>query len=149
MAGPPVVEPIGLRLTRVAKEVGRAFDDALGEVGGSLPVWVILVSLKSGRHGAQREVAAAVGIEGATLTHHLNRLERAGLVTRARDPGNRRVQRVELTEAGDAAFFRMLGAVQAFDERLRSGISEAELSALEAGLARLHANVSTREEHPE
>jgi len=63
----------------------RAFDAALAGAGGSLPVWLILLSVKVQRHGAQREIAEAVGIEGPTLTHHLNRMENAGLLTRTRD----------------------------------------------------------------
>src|ERR1700726_4966703 len=100
----PARTPIGLQLARSAKAVSRAFDDALAEAGGSLPVWLILVSLKGQAHGAQRQLAEAVGIEGPTLTHHLNRMENAGLVTRRRDPANRRVHQVELTDAGEAAF---------------------------------------------
>src|SRR5205823_2753823 len=72
--GPPDAEPIGLLLTRTAKVVGRAFDEALTADGGSLPTWLVLVSLKGQEHGAQRELAEAVGIEGPTLTHHLNRM---------------------------------------------------------------------------
>ncbi len=139
--GPPATEPIGLQLTRTAKAVGRAFDEALVEVGGTLPTWLILLSLKGQQHGAQRDIAAAVGVEGPTLTHHLNRLEDQGLVRRSRDPDNRRVQRVVLTEAGEAAFFRMLGAVQAFSRRLQAGLSERQLAALEQTLSRLRENV--------
>lgn len=139
--GPPATEPIGLQLTRTAKAVSRAFDEALGEVGGTLPTWLILVSLKGQQHGAQRDIAAAVGVEGPTLTHHLNRLEDQGLVRRSRDPDNRRVHRVVLTEAGEAAFFRMLGAVQAFNRRLQAGLSERQLTVLEQTLGRLRDNV--------
>lgn len=139
--GPPTAEPIGLQLARTAKAVSRAFDEALGEVGGTLPTWLILVSLKGQQHGTQRDIAAAVGVEGPTLTHHLNRLEDQGLVRRSRDPDNRRVQRVVLTEAGEAAFFRMLGAVQAFNRRLQAGLSERQLTALEQALGRLRDNV--------
>ena len=70
-------EPIGLLLSRTAKAVSRAFDDALTQAGGSLPDWLVLVSLEGQAHGAQRELADAVGIEGPTLTHHLNRMEAA------------------------------------------------------------------------
>jgi MarR family transcriptional regulator for hemolysin len=139
--GRPSVEPIGLQLTRTSKVVSRAFDDALAEVGGSLPVWLVLVSLKGQRHAAQRHLAQAVGVEGPTLTHHLNRMERAGLVTRTRDPDNRRVHRVELTPAGDAAFRHLLGAVTAFDRRLRTGFTDEEITALGRLLTRLRANV--------
>ena len=141
--GPPASEPIGLQLIRTAKALSRAFDEALGEVGGSLPTWQVLVSLKGQRHGAQRQIAAAVGVEGPTLTHHLNRLERAGLVERTRDPDNRRVHRVVLTEAGEAAFVSMLGAVQAFDRRLRSGLTERQLADLAEALGVLRAAVGS------
>jgi MarR family transcriptional regulator for hemolysin len=129
--------------------VSRAFDDALSAAGGSLPVWLILVSLKSGQPGTQRELAEAVGIEAPTLTHHLRRLERDGLVSRSRDPDNLRVQRVELTEAGDAMFFQLLGAVHAFDRRLRNGVSQEQVAVLEELLGRLHLNIEGSEvPHP-
>ena len=138
----PDAEPIGLLLTRTAKVVSRAFDEALTEAGGSLPAWLVLVSLEGQAHGAQREIAEAVGVEGPTLTHHLNRMEAAGLVTRRRDPDNRRVHRVELTDDGEATFRRLLQTVAAFDARLRAGLADRELTALRGLLDRLHANVA-------
>ena len=42
-----------------------------------MPVWLVLVSLKARSHGTQRNLAEAMGIEGPTLTHHLNRMEAA------------------------------------------------------------------------
>src|ERR687884_751538 len=89
MPGPPHA-PIGRHLAQVAKVVNRAFDDALAGAGGSLPVWLVLIALKSRQSANQRQLADAVGIQGPTLTHHLNAMESAGLLTRRRDPGNRR-----------------------------------------------------------
>ena len=103
----------------MSRTVSRAFDDALAAAGGSLPVWLVLISLKSGRLASQRELADAVGIQGATLSHHLNAMESAGLVTRRRDPRNRRLHLVELTPAGDALFSRLREVAFAFDQRLR------------------------------
>jgi MarR family transcriptional regulator for hemolysin len=143
MGGPPAAEPIGLQLARTAKVVRRAFDDALARVGGSLPTWLVLVSLTARRHGAQRELADAVGVEGPTLSHHLNRMEAAGLITRTRDPANRRVHQVELTEAGEATLQRLLGAVTAFDQQLRRGLTKKELDAISGILSRLRANAAT------
>jgi MarR family transcriptional regulator for hemolysin len=138
-AGPPAGEPIGLQLSRTSKVVSRAFDAALAEAGGSLPTWLVLVSLKAQRHGAQRDLAEAVGIEGPTLTHHLNRMEAAGLLTRTRDPANRRVHRVDLTEAGEAAFERLRAVALAFDQHLRSVVTKGELETMAAVLGRLRA----------
>jgi MarR family transcriptional regulator, transcriptional regulator for hemolysin len=140
--GRPLHEPLGLHLTRVSRTVSRAFDDAMAAAGGSLPVWLVLISLKSGQRASQRELADAVGIQGATLTHHLNAMESGGLVTRRRDPDNRRMHLVELTPAGDALFLRMFQAATAFDAQLRTGLSEHDVGQLEALLTRLRDNVS-------
>jgi MarR family transcriptional regulator for hemolysin len=138
----PSRPPIGLTLARTAKEVGRAFDDALAAAGGSLPVWLIMISLKTRSLGNQRELAEAIGIRGATLTHHLNAMEAAGLVTRRRDPTNRRTHQVELTERGEALFGQLAGAAFAHDQRLRAGFSDEEIAVLDQLLCRLHRNVT-------
>jgi MarR family transcriptional regulator for hemolysin len=75
-------------------------------------------------------------------------MEAAGLVTRTRDPENRRVHRVELTEAGEAAFDGLLATVVAFDRRLRAGFSDDEIATLGALLGRLRANVTSEEITP-
>ncbi len=139
---PPVVEPIGLFVSRQARALSRAFDNALAEAGGTLPAWLVLASVKGARHGTQRHVAADVGIESATLTHHLNRMEADGLVTRARDPQDRRAQIVDLTDAGEREFRSLLGRVQAFDRTLRAGFTDEELSTLRTLLDRLVANAT-------
>src|SRR4051794_19453504 len=99
--------PIGLVLSQTAKTVSRVFDDALAAAGGSVPIWLVLLTLKSRRPANQRELARAVGIQGATLTHHLNAMEADGLITRRRDPANRRIHQVALTERGEDLFRKL------------------------------------------
>ena len=145
---PPVPPPVGLRLARTAKTLSRAFDDALAKAGGSLPVWLVLISLKSQQLGNQRALAEAVGIREATLTHHLNAMDAQGLITRRRDPANRRVHLVELTEAGEAVFGRLRGAALEFDRRLRDGISSEDVAVLNDLLGRLEHNVASDDRKP-
>jgi MarR family transcriptional regulator for hemolysin len=138
----PAHQPLGLRLTRVSRAVSRAFDETLTQAGGSLPVWLVMIALKSRPAASQRELAEVVGIQGATLTHHLNAMESAGLATRRRDPQNRRLHVVELTPDGDALFLRLRDAAMAFDRRLRAGLSDDETRQLESLLTRLRENVT-------
>ncbi len=140
-SGPPTVPPIGLELAAVARLVSRAFDEALTAAGGSRPAWLVLLSLKTRPVANQRELAAAVGIQGATLTHHLNAMESDGLLTRRRDPENRRVHLVELTEAGEVAFHRLRLVAMEHDERLRVGFPDTDLDRLRELLDRLRKNV--------
>jgi MarR family transcriptional regulator for hemolysin len=136
----PPVTPIGLRLTQVSRAVSRAFDEALSDAGGSLPVWLVVLNLKTRTMANQRELAEAMGIREATLTHHLNAMEASGLVTRQRDPANRRVHVVALTAAGEETFARLRGAAMAFDRQIRRGITDAEAATLNDLLGRLAAN---------
>lgn len=142
----PVQPPLGLQLARAARIVSRAFDDALAAAGGSLPVWLVLLNLKAGRRANQRELAAAVGITEATLTHHLNTMDTDGLVTRRRDSTNRRIHVVELTDTGEQAFHRLRRAARAFDTQLRDGIPEDELAAVGRVLDSLVRNAGADDE---
>jgi MarR family transcriptional regulator, transcriptional regulator for hemolysin len=138
--------PAGLRLSQAARTVSRAFDQALDEAGGTLPVWLILLNLKIHRPANQRELAEAVGVREATLTHHLNAMDARGLITRERDPANRRIHVVRLTEAGEAAFLRLREVAAAFDGKLRAGFTDADLDRLDFLLGRLIANVGSAED---
>jgi len=137
--------PVGFLLAQTSKVVGRAFDAALQERGGSLPEWLILKALMQGGHRTQAELATTVGVQGPTLTHHLNGMEKAGLLVRSPLPDNRRVHQVALTEAGRALFLKLRQAAMAYDVRLRAGIDEAELEVCRAVLRQMAINVAGAE----
>ena len=113
----------------------------MADAGGSVPTWQVLLLVRSQQWGSQSELARAMGVTQATLTHHLNALERDGLVKRWREPGDRRAQQVELTPEGEATFNRLRGVAVAHDKRLRSILSEQEAERLGALLDKLAAGV--------
>jgi MarR family transcriptional regulator for hemolysin len=133
-------QPVVLLVSRTAKGLGRAFDEALAAAGGSVPTWLVLDALATADHPTQGDLAEAVGVRQPTLTHHLDTLTRAGFVTRDRDPGNRRVQRVALTPAGEQLFLRLRRAAASFDGRLRAGLRDEDLTVLRRLMAQLTEN---------
>jgi MarR family transcriptional regulator, transcriptional regulator for hemolysin len=135
--------PIGLQVAQAGKRVNRAFNDALAEAGGTVPVWLILNDLVWETPESQLGLARAVGIEGPTLTRHLDGLEEAGLVARRRDPHDRRTVRVEPTEAGKRLHAELLQAVIEFNQRLTAGLGEEELAQLGSLLDRLRINLDS------
>jgi MarR family transcriptional regulator for hemolysin len=137
----PERSPIGRKLATTSKAVGTAFNAALAAQGGSVPVWLILNSLRHDRWTTQLDLARSLGIEGPTLTRHLDNLEAAGLVRRQRSDADRRAVSVELTEAGVEAYDRMLSAVVAFNRRLQAGLTPEDLRVLDDVLTRLGNNV--------
>src|SRR5690349_8085716 len=115
MSGPPPRPPIGLQLSRTARTVSQAFERAMAEAGGSASAWQVLLLVRAGQWGSQSRMAEAMGVTGATLTHHLTGLEAQGLVRRWREPGDRRAQNVELTPEGIALFDRLRAVAVAHD----------------------------------
>lgn len=132
--------PVGMAVDATAKALSRAFDAALAVAGGSRPVWLVLQAVTTSDARTQGDLATAVGVRHPTLTHHLDAMERAGLVTRTRDPGNRRVQRIAVTEAGETLFLRLRRAAAAFEGRLRAGLDDDDVATLRRLLTQLEEN---------
>jgi MarR family transcriptional regulator for hemolysin len=129
--------PIGLHLTQTARTLSQAFERAMAEAGGSASTWQVLLLVRSRNWDKQSELAEAMGVTSATLTHHLNGLEKDGLIRRWREPDNRRVQRVELTDEGAAMFDRLRTVAVKHDATLRARLSPEEVEQLGALLDRL------------
>jgi MarR family transcriptional regulator for hemolysin len=141
MSRRPAGPPIGLQLTRSARVAAHAFERAMAAEGGSVPAWQVLLLVRSQQWGTQSEMAEAMGVTAATLTHHLNALEAQGLVRRWRETGNRRAQQVALTDAGEAQFERLRRVALRHDKHLRSQLTEAETATLAELLAKLVAGL--------
>src|SRR5262245_20882109 len=147
-AMPPHGMPLGLLLATTSKAVGRAFNSALSENGGSVPIWLILNALERGQRRTQLDLAGAVGIKGPTLTRHLDAMEAAGLVRRRRGSDDRRAVQVEVTPDGHALHGRLLKAVISFNRRLRNGLSANDEETLRSFLEQLQKNVGENDHGP-
>lgn len=91
-----------LLLMKAARLVQRRFDEALAPLGLTRAA---VIALKAMSHHPmnQEQLAAVVNVQSQTLGRVLTRLETEGLVTRTRDPHDRRQFHVQMTDAGEAA----------------------------------------------
>jgi MarR family transcriptional regulator for hemolysin len=140
---PQVVEPLGRQLVFTAKVMRSAFEGALVAAGGSLGTWIVLGALTDVGCVTQAALASHVHLEGATITHHVDRLEAAGLVTRRLDPADRRVRMLELTEAGAELHARLLSAVVELQRTVMAGLDPADRAAIARGLGVIQANLAS------
>lgn len=139
--------PIGFALSRAARAIAAEFEAFLFQGRGTLSEWLTLLTLARDGEMSQSDLVEAIGVRGPTLTHHLNRMEREGLVLRERRDDNRRAHRVILTDAGKRRFEALRARASAFDARLREAVPEAHMQALREALSALteaarRANVS-------
>jgi MarR family transcriptional regulator for hemolysin len=134
-------EPLGRHLVFTAKAVREAFEKTLADAGGSLGTWLVLSALSGDGIVSQTILATRAQVEGATITHHVDRLEKLGLVRREIDPNDRRVRRIELTPEGEALQHRLLAAAKSFDATLFAGVGERQQAELRRTLDRIRTNL--------
>jgi MarR family transcriptional regulator for hemolysin len=134
-------EPLSRQIVMSAKTIKGLFEDALAQEGASLATWVVLNGVERGRWASQSGLAKKLRIEGATVTRHLDRLERQGLVRRSRDPEDRRQISVRLTPAGKLLHRRLRAVARRVDDRVCEGLSDRDRSDLERVLERIRTNV--------
>src|SRR3954447_14100641 len=95
-----VREDLGALFTRVSRRLIAAERPLLAAHGLSMWGYVVLNHLAGGPAPTQLALAAAIGHDKTRLIGLLDELERAGLLTRAPHPADRRARTVHLTERG-------------------------------------------------
>jgi MarR family transcriptional regulator for hemolysin len=134
-------QPITRLIVTTGKAIREFFEDQLTEAGASLVTWVVLNEIDRGTWESQRGLAKQLRIEGATLTRHLDRMEREGLIVRTRDGDDRRQIRVDMTPKGRTLHRRLRTTAHAVGSRATAGISERDEATLRRVLSRLRDNL--------
>lgn len=122
-------------LHNAARAANALYRPLLDPLGLTYPQYLVLLALWERDGRTVSELGAALGLDSGTLSPLLKRLERAGLVTRARSAGDERVVEVRLTPAG-VALRRRAKRIPA-TLAAATGLSVAELSTLHSTLTRL------------
>jgi MarR family transcriptional regulator, transcriptional regulator for hemolysin len=128
---------LGRQLAMALKAVRAHLDEQLRAEGSSFHSWLVLGRIDAHPGLSQRALASRLGIEGPTLTHHLDRLAADGLVERVRSREDRRVWCAGLTPAGRAHLDSVAGAADRVDSEVRSLFSDAEWRTLSSCLDRI------------
>jgi TRAP-type C4-dicarboxylate transport system substrate-binding protein/DNA-binding MarR family transcriptional regulator len=93
----------GFALDAAARAIVREYNRRLRPYGLSyVPYFVLLVCCADASGRRPSDIAAELHLDGSSLSGHLDRLEAMGFVQRRPDADDRRVIRVESTEAGRA-----------------------------------------------
>jgi DNA-binding MarR family transcriptional regulator len=87
------------------------------------------------------ELARRCGLENSTLTPLVDELERQGLAARQRDPSDRRVVHIGLTESGRNLQPRLRSIVLKLQDDALAGIPAEDLNTFRRVLEQLLANL--------
>ncbi|MGD0063640.1 MAG: MarR family transcriptional regulator [Streptosporangiaceae bacterium] len=137
-AGATGVEQQLLPLLDHLARVGRRAAEASMPPAGLRPRHLIALSLLS-EHGpaGQQGLAEALSLDPSNVVGLLNELEERGLITRRRDPADRRRHIVELSAAGADELCLAQVRLSRVEDDLFSALSAAERTTLYQLLARV------------
>jgi DNA-binding MarR family transcriptional regulator len=142
---PPLDEldrPVTVRISRVARMLRHHADERLGPYGLTGVQTGLLNRLLKTDGLVQAELGRRMAIEPATLTGIVQRLEREGWVRRSCDPGNRRLQRVWLTDKAREALPALQREQARERKRALAGLDSSDLARLEQLLDRIEVNLT-------
>src|SRR5919204_3867373 len=137
-------EPLGRQIVFTGKAMREAFEQTLHEAGASLGTWIVLSALSDEGVVSQTVLGTHIHLDGATITHHVDRLEKLGLVRRQDDPADRRVHRLELTPAGVRLHRQLLTAVKQLEAQATAGLNAKQKAELRPSLDQIRANLAAR-----
>ncbi len=140
--------PVGLvmRLSRVRTRLDTEVSAVFADHGLSPADFQVIATLR--RSGgsmrmAQARLMDALGLTSGTVSVRLDRLEKAGIVTREADPESARGSLVTLTLRGQQLFDQVTPAHLANEDRLLSALSADERQQLADLLRRLLTSFET------
>ncbi|WP_188284006.1 MarR family winged helix-turn-helix transcriptional regulator [Streptomyces sp. CBMA29] len=128
-----------IRANRVANHLAPEFGVAAGQGASGARDFQILDALDAPAAYSQQDLGERLGINRTTMVKLIDRLEQAGQVTRARNPGDRRSYVLALTDDGRSAVKAMEPVMAAGDDHLTAALTAAERVRLDALLSTLLA----------
>jgi MarR family transcriptional regulator for hemolysin len=144
----PIIEaqqqPLGRLIVFTAKALREHFELELARAGGSLGTWVVLNAISDEGFISQKALASRAHVDGATITHHVDRAEALGLVRRQVDPKDRRVRRLELTAEGKRLYRRLVAVTRDAEDWLFAGLDEQQRDELRRSLETIRDNLVAR-----
>lgn len=122
----------------------RTYENLQGQVASLLqqhnltvPQFEVLSTLSHADCTNQQELAHRLQVTKGNLVGLIDRLTERGWVERVQVPGDRRVNKVRITEGGKELFHKAFPEQLGTVEAMMSGLDEAELDSLTGFLKRL------------
>ena len=124
----------------------KRFAEAARDVGGTGAQWRVLLALQKFPGINQGALAERLDVEPISACRMIDRLEQAGLVERRRDPSDRRVWQIFLTDAADPVVEELRAVGGTMLEQATSALSAEEVEHLCSYLSRVRGTLIAAEE---
>ena len=128
-------------MTQVMACRDRQLAQELRGEGLRVPEWRALASLHAKKSLSMSELSDLASIDRSTLTRTMDRMQKAGWVTRLSDSDDMRVTRLALTASGQRLFARVWPIVERLNIAACVGLPESALGMLRWTLEHMRQNL--------
>jgi DNA-binding MarR family transcriptional regulator len=136
-AKPEFTQHAGFLLAQLGRAVTRSYRCALSPIGLKPRETQALLRLRDDGAMSQQALGAALDIDASNLVALLNDLEAESLISRSRDPEDRRRHVVEVSKRGTKLLDEVERAAAEVEDQFFDALDEDERVALQGLLARV------------
>ena len=139
-----IEERFSAALHNTARSWRQALDRRLKDLGVGQAGWMAIATIaKASEPLSQTELAHRLAVEDPTVVTMIDRLVKAGLVTRVPSETDRRIKLVVLTGSGNKLYAKVKTEADAFRKELLANIDRKKLQLVTELLESLQANVES------
>ena len=134
----------GALLALTARQWRRAVDQRLQPFGLTEATWLPLITVaRAPKSLRQKQLAAALGLDGSAVVRVLDSLQAAGLIERREEDGDRRAKAIVLTAAGMALVARVEAVAQEVRDQALAELGDGELATTDRVLRHVAGALAT------
>ncbi|MBR2789136.1 MAG: MarR family transcriptional regulator [Eggerthellaceae bacterium] len=133
---------LGYRIFHTYRSIHEGLSIVLDAFGINPSQWGVLNRLAANGPMTQAQLAAAVQRQPATITNTVDRMVKAGLISRTPSASDRRVNIISILPKGEEILAEAIPAVTAYTTHLAEGMSPADVALLVDALNRIDAKAT-------
>jgi len=118
----------GFVINHLARLFVKSINEGIEPLGSSAGQFPILLLLWEVNEISPSEISRQLNIEKATVTNTLNRMERGGLIIRAKDPNDARASIISISTKGLSLRENMLQVAMGINKKATQSIEQEDLS---------------------
>mgnify|MGYP001816027032 CR=1 FL=1 len=132
----------GFWSTRLARCMEREFDKRLRAMGLTRGAYAVLSAISHDKRATPAELANFLGVDGAAVTRHLDRIEQQGLIQRTPSATDRRSIDITLTREGVRTVRRGRADSQATNKKFTGCLNAAQVGQLRSAIQTMLVNAN-------
>ena len=135
-----IMSSTGYWVTLLAKSMEYDLEERLKVHGITRATFAVLSAMFHDKKTTPATLAAFIGIDGAAITRHLDRIEKQGLILRERSAADRRSVNLKLTRRGSGLVPKLVAESKATNQKFLAGITSAEIERFQRTIRKMLPN---------